>query len=82
MHEFGNAADAIAAHFSLASIGVKHPHSGIGLGTWANKDQAIPADSFVPVCQHLGQVARPLGFRLMKTIEVNVIVSRSMKLEK
>ena len=71
----GDAANAVAAHFGLGAVGVKHPHPCVGHGAGANQDQAVAADAVMPVGDAPGQIGGVGRHGLFKTVDVHVVVS-------
>ena len=76
----GHAADAVAAHFRFAAVGVEHPHPGRGDRRRANQDQPVAAHAKMPIRDAPGQLGRVVRQRLMKAIDVNVVVANAVHL--
>ncbi len=54
---FGETADAVAAHFGFAAVGVEHPHLVIGHFGGQNQQQAVAANAELAVTQATADVA-------------------------
>src|SRR5439155_20297864 len=75
---FGNAAQAVAAHLRLATVGVEHAHAGVGFLGRTNQDQTIGADSEMTVAHCPPQFGRIGGHGVPETIKVEVVVSGAL----
>src|SRR5947207_2968732 len=71
---FGNAAQAVAAHLRLATVGVEHAHAGVGFLRRANQDQTIRPDSEMTVAHCPAQSGRIAGHGVPETIQIDVVV--------
>ncbi len=72
-----HAADAVAAHFRLAAVGVEHTHTEIrhgGIGGRANEDQAVASDAEMTVADAPGQFPG-MGDGLLQSLHIDVIVA-------
>ena len=78
--EFGNAADAVAAHFGFRAIGVEHAHAdggagGFGgVGGWGDEDESVAADTEVAVSDFHREFFGVVDF-LGEGIDVDVVVA-------
>ncbi len=78
--QLGQAADAVAAHLRLRSVGVEHRHAAVGAARGQERDQAVGAHPGVAVAhrpRQRGQIARE-GAR--EAIEVDVVVAAAVHL--
>ena len=78
---FRHAADAVAAHLAFAGVGVKHAHAQVGIGTRrrAHGDEPVTANREMPVA-HDPRHAREIERRVLRSIDVNVVVADAMHL--
>ena len=60
-HIFAHAADAVAAHFSFAAVGVEDAHFKVGDPGGQNPDHAVGPGAEVPVRKPNGPLLRVLG---------------------
>jgi hypothetical protein len=74
---FGHTANAVAAHFRFRTVGIEHPHPHISLVGWQNQNQPIPADPEMPIGDS-DCGARWIGHRLIKAVDVDVVVADSV----
>ena len=76
---FAHAADAVAAHFTLRTVGVKNAHLRIRLVRRGDQNDAVAADAEMRLAQpdrkFLG-----IGDRLVKTVEIDVVVAAAVHL--
>jgi hypothetical protein len=76
----GHAADAVAAHFRLAAVGIEHPHAGVGSFAGADEDQAVSADAEMAVGDDAGQGGEVVGQPLRERVHVHVVVAGAVHL--
>src|SRR5438094_8004724 len=71
----GDAADPITAHLPFRTVGVEHPHPGVGSLRGHDQDQAIATDPVVAIAhgdrQHRGVRRRSL----VERAHVNVVIA-------
>ena len=69
---FCEAADAVAAHFRLAAVGVDNAHPHVGLIAGHDDDDAVGADSRMAVAHFHGQFGKILvrAFLIFKKYEI------------
>jgi hypothetical protein len=77
---FGDATNAVAAHFRFRAVGVEHPHPGVGRLGRENQDQAVAADAEVTVGDGPRQRGGIGRNRLVETADVDVVVARPVHL--
>lgn len=82
MHVFGDAADAVAAHFAFAAIVVEHPHPRVRDIAGQDQDQPVSADTEAAMRNPLRQFSGVSGNRLVKARHVHVVVASAMHFAK
>ena len=70
---FGDAANAVAAHFGFAAVGVEHAHADVGFLGGEDEDQAVGSDAEVAIGDADGE-ARGIGDCLGEAVDVDVVV--------
>ena len=80
MQPLGNAANAVAAHFALAAIGVEHTHSGVGCGGLgcANADNAVCSHRKVAAGKLPGPFGDLQGQAGFAAVQINIIVGTAL----
>ena len=76
-----DAADAVAAHFAAAAVGVIHLHPHVGGGRGAQHDQPVAADAEAAIGDAAGERGR-IGRTHPVGDDVHVIVAAAVHLGK
>ena len=74
VHKFSHAADTVAAHFRFAAVGIENAHFEVGDLGILNQNQAVGADTEVPVRPFNGQLRRILHL----TVVVEIVVAKAL----
>ena len=74
---FSHAANAVAAHSSLGTVGIVHLHPTVRLVGRTNQDQAVPADAEAAVADQTGYLIGMVHF-LLKAVHIDIIISDAL----
>jgi hypothetical protein len=81
-HIFSHAANTVAAHFRFTTIGIKHPHAGVG--HIRRLDQYEPITAYAK--SSIGNLNRQCVCRerqlFLEAVDVNIVVARAMHFSK
>src|SRR6185312_13804954 len=72
---FRHTANAIAAHFRLAAVGVIHAHARVGLVGGTYKDESIGTDAEMAVADGPAEAGRIVRHGVREAIDIDVIVA-------
>lgn len=75
--QFAGAADTVAAHLRLASVGVEHPHAEVGAGRVIGReqeDQPVGADAEMAIGDVPGEFGRVID-PMAEGVDVDVVIS-------
>ena len=78
---FGEAADAVTAHFSLGAVSIEHSHAHIGGLRGHNKYQAVSTDTEVAITDDFSQFRRFFNL-LLEAVDIYIIVTDTVHFSK
>ena len=81
IEQFPDAADAIAAHLSLAAVGIEHPHLPVRDPAPLDEDDPVAADGKMAVGEPDRELPRVFD-RFVETVEIDIVVADAVQLIK
>ena len=82
VNELGNASHSIATHLGFRPVGVVHPHASVTTLGRADQYKAITANAEMTIAHGDGEPGNVSQFDVLETIDVDVIVARTVHLRK